>query len=491
MSLRNRTLSPVFWSSADVFARQGLSVVTSIILARLLTPEHFGTIGLLYLFTGIAGVFVDGGFSAALIQRRDASRTDESTVFWFNLGMGLVVAAALLLSAPLFVHFYDLPILAPLTAVLALNVLIVSAGSIHCTLLAKSLSFGKLMTAGVIATVLSGGIAIALAAQGWGVWALAAQTVTATVVNTVLLWTLSSWRPTFVFSGASARSLFGFGGYVSASSFAEVAHGYLYYVMIGKLFGVADLGSYERADSTRQVPVGLLSHIVLSVSFPTFAAVAQDVTLLRSTVRRAIMKAMFVNAPLMLMIALGAEFLVNTLLGRQWAHIVPVFQVLCLGSLLWPVYTIHSVAVLARGHSDVYFGLGLATKIAGCLFIAVGVCFGIIGVAWSQVAFGIFSSALSGFYIKRYLRYGPMQQLGDCAPALLCSALMALVVVVIGAKLPLHDAAGLAVAALMGAAVYLSISAALQVPGLKDVMASLLRPRSPGAAAHRIGRAAE
>jgi hypothetical protein len=147
--------------------------------------------------------------------------------------------------------------------------------------------------------------------------------------------------------------------------------------------------------------------------------------------------------------------------------------------------------VLARGHSQVYFRLGLATKIAGCLFIAVGVCFGISGVAWSQVAFGVFSAALSGFYIKRYLQYGARQQLKDCAPSLFCSALMALVVVALGAEFQLHDGAGFIFTALVGTGLYLSMSAVLQVPGLKDVMTSLLEHRIAGAAAHRVGRALE
>jgi teichuronic acid exporter len=368
VSLKHKSLSAVFWSGADAFLRQGLSFGVSVILARLLNPEQFGTIGLLYVFIGFANAFVDSGFSAALIQRQDTTHTDESTVFWFNLGMGLLVSVLLGILAPIFARFYDLPVLIPLTAVFALNILIVAAGSIHCTLLSKQLDFKTQMKIGVIAIILSGAVAIVMAMKNFGVWALASQTLVYSGTTTILLWKFHFWRPSLVFDLDSAQRLFGFGGYMLAVNLLRALYSNLSSLLIGKFYGVRDLGFYERADSMRQLPVEALAHALSSVAFPTFSAAASNRMMLQRGVRFAVRNIMFVNILTMLTLMMIADSLVTILFGERWQAIVPIFWVLCLGSILWPLQMINLNALVAQGHSNLYFRLEIVNKALGCFF---------------------------------------------------------------------------------------------------------------------------
>ncbi len=452
--LKQKAINATLWSCADLFLRQGLQFAISIALARLLTPEEFGTIALLYLFVGLASAFVDSGFSAALIQRQETTRTDESTVFWFNLGMGALMAVALWLLAPWIARFYELPVLVPLTGVLALNLFVSALGSIHGTLMTKRLDFKTPMKIGAIAASISGALGVAMAWQGYGVWALAMQTLASTVLTTALLWAFHRWRPALVFSLASARKLFGFGGYLLLSSLLDTFYNRMYGLLIGKLYGVRDLGFYSRADSTKQLPVNVLTGILSRVAFPIFSAAAEDKEGLRRGVRYALRGMMLLNIPMMLGLMAVAEPAVLVLFGAQWLPAAPMLQVLCLAGILWPLHVINLNVLIAQGHSHLFFRLELAKKVVGTVLLFGGAAFGVMGIAWSQVIFGVIAFAINAHYTHQHLGYGARQQFTDFAPSLAVAGVMALMVLAIGEAVVLHPALELAAQALSGIVVF-------------------------------------
>lgn len=430
--LKQKAKTAVVWSGADILLRQGLQFGISIALARMLSPEEFGTIALLYLFVGLAGAFVDCGFSSALIQRQDITHTDESTVFWFNLAMGAAMALALWLLAPWLASFYKLPILTPLTGLLALNLFISALGSIHGTLLTKRLDFRTPMKIGAIATIISGGLGIAMAWQGYGVWALAMQTLISTILTTGLLWTFAKWRPSLEFSLASARRLFAFGGYLLMSGLLDVAYNRIYTLLIGKLYGVRELGFYNRADGTKQLPVGVLSGILSRVALPIFSTTAGDKERLRRGVRFALRSMMLINVPMMLGLMATAEPVVQTLFGENWLPSVPILQVLCLAGIFWPLHVINLNVLMAQGHSKLFFRLEVAKKIVGTALLLVGAAYGVMGIAWSQVVFGLFAFGINAHYTRVHLNYSVWQQSRDFLPALVLSIVMALLAYELG-----------------------------------------------------------
>ncbi|PUA16916.1 lipopolysaccharide biosynthesis protein [Glaciimonas sp. PCH181] len=468
--LKQKAKTAVLWSGADILLRQGLQFGVSIALARMLSPDEFGTIALLYLFTGIASAFVDSGFSAALVQRQNVTHTDESTVFWFNLVMALMVALALAASAPFIAAFFDRKILIPLTWLLSLNIIISALGSVHGTLLNKRLDFKTQMKIGAITTILSGSVAMVMAWQGYGVWALAVQTLAATLVTTALLWFFSTWRPKWVFSFDSARRLFGFGGYLLAAGMLDIIYNRIYSILIGKFYGVRELGFYNRADSTKQLPVGVLTGVLGRVAFPIFSAAAHDVVQLRRGVRLALRGMMLVNAPMMLGLAAVAEPLIHVLFGAKWLPAVPIMQVLCIGGVFWPLHVINLNVLMAQGYSHLFFKLEVAKKIVGSLFLIVGAFYGVLGIAWSQVIFGAVAFLINAYYSKRFLDYGIISQIQDFAPVLLISTVMASAVYLIDINLYLIPILQLLTLVISGTVIFLVLGHIVGLSAMRDVI---------------------
>lgn len=476
--LRSRALSAVLWSGIDTFVRQGLQFAISVVLARLLTPEEFGTVALLYLFIGIAGAFVDSGFSSALIQKQDVTYADESTVFWFNLLMGLIAATVLWSAAPAISSFYGIPILLPLTGVMALNILIGSLGSIHSTLLTKRLDFRTHLKVGGIASGISGVLAVILAWRGYGVWALAAQTLLTTLIATVLLWLFNPWRPGLVFSFASARRLFGFGGFLLASSLLDIAYSRIYTLLIGKFYGVHELGFYNRAETTKQLPVGVLTSVLSRVAFPIFSSAASDREQLKRGVKLALRGIMLINVPLMLGLAVTAEPFIHALYGHQWVPAAPVMQVLCLGAVLWPLHVINLNVLMAQGYSHLYFRLEVVKKLLGVALLSWGAFYGMMGIAWSQMAFSLIAFGINAYYSKDHLGYGAKEQMLDIVPAFLVSAAMAGMLALLQQAIVMAPLLEMAVLTLVGFVFYFAVCWIGRVSLLQDML-HLLRQRSP------------
>ncbi|MGH8396981.1 MAG: MOP flippase family protein [Gammaproteobacteria bacterium] len=478
--LKQRALSATLWSGADILLRQGLQFVITIVLAHLLSPSEFGTIALLVLFTGIATVFVDGGFSAALIQRQDVNHNDESTVFWFNLCIGAVVALGLWAAAPAIARFYAQPILVPLMVVLALNVFLGALGAIHATLLTKRLDFRTQMKIGVVATLVSGSIAIWMAWKGYGVWSLAAQAIGMTTVTTTLLWLFNHWYPNLSFSRASARKLFGFGGYHLGSSLLEIIYVRLYTVLVGRFYGVRELGFYNNADNTKQLPAGFLTNVLSRVAFPMFSEAAEDKVKLRRGMQLAVRGTMLLNAPMMLGMAAVAEPLVRTLFGAQWLAAVPILRVLCLAGLLWPLHVLNLNVLMAQGHSRLMFRLEVTKKVIGVVLLCVGALYGVLGIAWSQVVFSVMAFTINAYYTWRFLDYGIGAQLRDFWALLCIAAVMSAIVYLASVAWHATPAVELIGLVVLGAVIFLTTVWLLRLAAVQDVVTLFRRmPTNP------------
>ena len=477
--LRSRGLTAAYWSAADVVARQVIQVAVIIALARLLTPEEFGTVALLSLFLGIASVLADGGFSLALIQRKDITHVDESTVFWINLAAGALLAAGISLQAPVFADFYNVPVLEPLAQLMSLGVLLSAMGSVPSALASKQLDFRRLFLVGAVATVASGGLAVTLAWQGHGIWALASQYVTMTAVSTAMLWILSGWRPRLIFSAESARRLFGFGGYMLASNLLDTAFSRSYTLLIGRWYGVRELGFYQRADTTQQVPAAVLSSIASRVAFPLLSHATDDKAQLRRGVRLGLRGLMLINAPMMLGIAALAGPLLEAVFGATWLPAAPILQVLCLAGLFWPVHVINLTVLAAQGHARLFFRLEVIKQALGLVFILIGALNGVLGVAWAMVAAGLVSVLVNTFYTQRHLGYGLVAQTVDLVPTLSVSIVMGLAVALIARNWDPQPMIELLTLSGLGAVVFIALASALRLAALQDVVTLLRRRAQP------------
>jgi len=474
-SLQQKAVSATLWSAIDSFARRGLQFAISLVLARLLSPEDYGTVGLLAIFIGVAAAFTDSGFFTALIQRKEVSETDLSSVFYFNIGISLLAAAILGMASPLIAAFYKMPVLLPLMWLLAGNLVLTSLASIQSVLLWRSLNFRRQCIISLTALVVSGAVAIILAWRHYGVWSLAIQTLVCTIINAVLLWTTSSWRPTWVFSVSSIRSLFKFGGFVFLTGLIDTLFTRLNTLVIGKFYSARDLGYYSRADSTSILPGDVMSGIIGRVAFPIYAAAQDDKALLKAGLRKSIILVMMLNIPIMLGLAVTARALVLVLFGNQWLPCVPYLQILCLGGILVPLHMLNLRILLAQGHSDLYFKLEIIKKSIGVLLMGAACFFGIAAIAWSSVLTGFIGFGFNAHYSGRFLGYGFFSQTLDLLPY-------------VGAGLAMGGASWaisflpittpilmLATQISVGAIIYVSLCAGLRLKGFVDAW-SMVRP---------------
>jgi O-antigen/teichoic acid export membrane protein len=483
--LKKQAIAAVGWSSVEAFARQGLQFLFSVILARLLLPEEFGVVAMISLFTLVAGVFADGGFSAALIQKRNLTIDDTSSVFYFNVGMGLMVALMMVAAAPWIAAFYRVPVLMPLTRFLALNLFLGTFGAVHTALLLKDLDFGTLTRISVSAATLSGIAAVFLAWRGWGVWSLAVQGMISTVISVLLLWIWRPWRPALRFSSVALGSLFRFGSYLFVSGLLDTVFNRLYTLVIGRVYSARQLGFYTRADTTQQVPVSLMATVVDRVMFPLLSSANGDRKILRSGVRKAVAILMLVNIPVCLGLAVVSRSLVLVLFGEKWSPCIQYLQVLCLGGLVWPLHIANLSVLKAMGRSDLFFRVEVIKKILGFSTLIVASTISVLAMAWSGVVLGVICFFLNAYYVGTLLGYPALSQLRDTYRSFLAGGGMAVCVWAVRNMLSGWSEIGLlAMMVLAGALTYNLFSALLGIEAYRQLM-NMAKERMWGLASMR------
>jgi teichuronic acid exporter len=426
--LKSKAAYGVLWSFLERFGQQGVQFAISIVLARLLLPKEFGLIGMLMIFTVIAQSFLDSGFGAALIQKKDSSHIDECSIFYFNIVVGFFAAGFMCLISPWIAEFYNEPQLASLTCFLSLSLIINAFCLIHTTLLTKNVDFKTQLKVGMTATIISGAIGIILALQGFGVWSLAIQIVVASFFRAVLLWTLVKWSPAPAFSFHSLRSMFAFGSKMLFSGLLDRIFINIYLVVIGKIFTVGDLGYYVRAKSWQQLTTLNITSVIARVTFPVFSTIQDDEKRLKRGMKKAISFLAFVNFPLMIGILVTAKPVVLIVLTEKWAPSIPYLQLLCLVGLAYPINAINLNLLMAKGRSDLFFRLEIVKKLLIVITIFITYRWGIAAMIWGQIAISTIGLYINSYFTARMIDYPIVEQLYDMAPYLLITAMMGLVV---------------------------------------------------------------
>ena len=431
-SLRLKTLHALSWSFLESIGLQGVRLVIGIMLARLLFPEQFGLIGMLTIFMAVAQSFLDSGFGAALIQKREVTLADTCSIFYLNIMVGLTAAGILCLVAPWIAAFYKQPILTPLTRALSLTIVINSFGLIQGTILAKEINFKTQTKVSLIASILSGIIGVTLAVTGFGVWSLAIQQISGTFFTTLFLWLLSRWRPTLIFSLKSLREMFGFGSRMLASGLLNQIFSNIYLLVIGRLFSANDLGLFTRAKTLEELPSQTLSEMVARVIFPVFSTIQDDSPRLKKGLKKALTFLVLVNFPMMIGLAVIARPLVLVLLTEKWAECIPYLQLLCLLGLQLPVHLINLNLVQVVGRSDLFLRLEVIKKVLAVINIFITWRWGISAMIYGMIAVSIACYYLNSYYTGPLIGYPMREQLRDLFPYLMVAVLMGMAVYVVG-----------------------------------------------------------
>lgn len=430
-SLKTKAKKGLYWNTASNFANQGMRFAFGLILARLLTPDAYGVIGMLGVFMCVIQVFIDCGFSQALIAKQDRNQTDFATEFFFNIGVGIVGYIILFVAAPFIADFYNMEILSPVLRVLGIGIVINSFCVVQNAQFSIRLDFKTPARLGISTNLFSGIVGIFLAYLGWGVWALVFQQVASGILNAVLVWILVGWRPTLEFSKDSFKYLWNYGSKVLASSLIQQVYDNLYPLVIGKFFSARQLGIYSRAQGFASLPSSNISGILGGVTFPILSKINNDSTRLIRIYRRMIKMATFIVFPLMLGLMSVSDPLVRVVLNQQWYSCILILQLLCCALLWQPISWINLSILKVLGRTDVILKLEIIKRIAGIVSIVSSVPFGIVGMCVGYIILYLFCFLLNTVYISRITKVPLRCYVVDIGPSLVNSVLMSCLVLLV------------------------------------------------------------
>lgn len=428
VNLKDKTILGMVWSAIQRFGIMILSFISNLILARLLSPDDFGAVGMLAIFIALSSNFIDGGFGAALVQKSHPTQKDYSTIFYWNLSLAIFLYILMWHCAPIIASFYGINMLCQLLRFQALILIINSLGLIQRTMLRKQMLFKKIAMVDLDSSVISVIVAICFAYVGFGVWSLVIYQITLSVCQTLGLWITHRWIPSFIFDIKSFRSLFRFGGFLLISDLLNTICDNIQGLIIGKQFTPAVMGYYAQAKKLEEVPTTSLSNIVSQVTFPVFSSLKNDASASLVAHRKCICTTNFINIPLMLLLIVIARPLIILLFTVKWIESVPYFQILCFAGLANCLQSINYQLYVANGHSKSMFKWNLLKRGIGILLILIGSLIGIKGILWGMVISFWFTYFINARLAGRITGYTLCKQLYDQIPVFVASLLSCFVV---------------------------------------------------------------
>lgn len=425
-SLKQKAASGMAWTAVQKYAKMGIQFISGIILARLLTPYDYGCIGMLSIFMVLAEAFIDGGFGAALIQKKQPTQADYSTIFFWNIGMAVVMYAVLFLCAPAIARFYDIPLLRDVLRVQGLVLFIYAFNIVQRNQLKKQLNFKVLSIVTIVTSLIALSVTIVLAYKGFGVWALVAQYLITAAVPAIVFWFFIKWRPVWTFSRQSFRELFGFGFYMFLTHLIEQFSTQLTGLVIGKVYRPATLGYYSKALSTERLASHTISSIMSQVTYPLYAEVQDDRAVLINMIRRLTMTISYITFPMMFILMMIARPMFVLLYSERWVQSIPYFQVLCIAGLAACLQSVNLQSVSAIGRSRAMFTWTVVKRLVGlCAMIGGLLLFGMKGLLAGVIINAWFSYFVNISMVSRHVGYKWSRQLLDILPVGLVSLLAA------------------------------------------------------------------
>lgn len=462
-------VSNFIWRFAERCGAQLVSFVVSIVLARILAPEDYGTIALVTVFTAILQVFVDSGLGTALIQKKDADDLDFSSVFYFNFSICLVLYAVMFIVAPYIAIFYEDMTLTSVIRVLSLAIVISGVKGIQQAYVSRNMLFKRFFFSTIGGTIFSAFLGIGLAFSGCGVWALVAQQLSNTMIDTLILWITVKWKPKKEFSWKRLRTLFSYGWKLLVSSLLDTVYNNLRNLIIGKMYSSADLAYYNQGDKFPKIIVTNINTSIDSVLLPTMSNEQDDRNRIKSMTRRAIKTSIYVMAPLMMGLAFCAESIVELVLTDKWLPCVPFLRLFCITYMFWPIHTANLNAIKAMGRSDCFLKIEIVKKIVGLFFLLSSMWFGVMAIAYSLLLSSILSQIINAWPNRQLLGYGYLEQVRDFAPGILLAIGMGICVYFIG-FLPLPTIVTLLIQIIIGAVIYIGASALLKLEEFEYIL---------------------
>ncbi len=427
-SLKNKTVKGVGWSAVDNVAQYAVSFVVGIVLARLLSPDDYGLIGIIAIFTAVCTAIINGGFSTALIRKNDCTDDDYNTAFIVNLGLSLVLYAVIFLCSPLIANFFGKQELVALTRVSSITMIIGALAIVQQTRLTKRIDFKTQTKISLISAISSGVIGIGMALVGCGVWSLVCQGIASQLLKTILLWFYNKWVPRLRFCKESFNELFGFGWKMMVSGILDSTWQQLYQVVVGKFYSPATLGQYTRAKQFSQLFSSNLTSVIQRVTYPVLSTIQDEKERMIEAYRRIIKLTMFITFTCMFALGAVSEPLLYCLIGEKWHEAATYLPLICFVGSLYPLHAINLNMLQVQGRSDLFLFLEIVKKIVGLAPLLVGAFVGIFPMLYISIVTSFINYLLNSYFPGKLLGYTSWKQLKDIAPSFFIALTMALIV---------------------------------------------------------------
>lgn len=427
-SLKNKTIKGVGWSAADAFLGQGVTFIIGLVLARLLSPDEYGLIGICLIFTTVLNGIVDSGFSNALIRKKDVTDEDYNTMFTTNMAISIVLYVLLFISAPFVSDFFHRVELIALVRVTGLILFLNALSITQVTILTKNIDFKTKTKASLVSAIISGVIGIVMAFMGYGVWSLVAQQLSKQLLYTLCLWVLNKWWPKFTFYNDSFKYMWGFGWKLLVSGILNNVWNQLYQVVIGRCYTSSTLGHYTRANECASIFSSNLTTIIQRVTFPVLSELQDDKKKLLVSYRKLIKVSMFVTVICMFALGAMAEPMIYSLIGPQWHQAATFLPFICITMSLYPLHAINLNMLQVQGRSDLFLYLEIVKKIITLIPIFIGAFVGVYWMLCASIFTGFIAFLLNSWFTGKFLNYSSWQQLKDVLPSYLIALFIGFIV---------------------------------------------------------------
>ena len=431
-TLKEKTAKGLGWGFVDNFLGAGITAVVSIILARIVSPEEFGRIGMIAIFTALGNTLMDSGFSGALIRKQEVTEKDLSTVFYTNLIIGAAIYAILYFTAPLIASYLNEEILQPLVRVMGLSVIILSFTQVQKVNFIRKIDFRTQAIISLAASLASGAISIWMALKGWGVWSLAAQQLTKQGTTSILLWVFSKWKPSLTFSFSSFGEMFSFGSKLLACSLISVIWNEIYSFAIGKLYNPLSVGYFARAEKFKSMVTSNIGQVVQRVGYPVMSTIQNDPVRQVRVYRKIVRLTILLTGTLVMGLLGCADAMIEVLIGTKWLPAGEYLRILGLSGIFLPLI-LGSVNVFnANGKSSVTLTLEIIKTLLAAIPVTLGIIYNIKVMLWGMVGVSVVSYMVHAAFVSKEIPYTLWMQVKDIAPYIIIASIMGLIVNYVG-----------------------------------------------------------
>lgn len=429
---KKTVFSNFIWRFAERSGAQLVTFVVSIVLARLLMPEDYGTVALVTVFTAIMQVFVDSGLGTALIQKKDADDLDFSSVFYFNFAVCIFLYLIMFFIAPFISSFYNMPELVSVIRVISFTIVISGVKGVQQSYVSRNMLFKRFFYATLGGTIFSAFLGVGMAYAGFGVWAIVAQQLSNTAIDTLILWITVKWRPKLMFSWKRLKGLLGFGWKMLCSALLDTVYNNLRSLLIGKVYSSADLAYYNEGKKFPSLIITNINTSIDSVLLPAMSKEQDSKEIVKRMTRRSITVSCYIMAPLMIGLSCCASSVVTVLLTEKWLPCVFFLQIFCITYMFYPIHTANLNAIMALGRSDLFLKMEIWKKTVGMILLLATMFISVKAMAYSLLVSTLTSMLINSWPNKKLLNYSFFEQIKDIFPSTLLAVGMGFVVYTLG-----------------------------------------------------------